>query len=57
MRLSDKQTGSHSNHELHGMDLHTFMELEDNKNSIEIAQEFDVSLRDVKKIKKKLNRS
>ncbi|WP_226037003.1 hypothetical protein [Aquibacillus saliphilus] len=57
MRINHKQAGTHTMKDIYGANLHRFMELENSANSIEIAEELGVSLRDVKKLKEKLNRS
>ncbi|WP_170287605.1 hypothetical protein [Aquibacillus halophilus] len=57
MRLNNKQASTHTMKDIYGVNLHKFMEIEGNSNSIEIAEEFGVSLREVKKLKEKLNRS
>lgn len=39
------------------VDLHHFIEGADEKTNFELADEFGISLRDVKNLKKKLNRN
>lgn len=58
MRSSEKgmkiqSTDSH----LFGVNFHDFIEKEPNANSFELASEFGISMRDVKKLKKHLERS
>ncbi|WP_407269553.1 hypothetical protein [Radiobacillus sp. PE A8.2] len=57
MRTNEKQAGVQANEHMIGANFHRFMELEGNTHSLEIAQELGLSLGDVKKLKRKLNRS
>ncbi|MDQ0231522.1 hypothetical protein [Metabacillus malikii] len=57
MRNSEKGALSHSNREIFGVDFHDFMIKEQNDTSMELASEFGISLREVKNLKKHLNRS
>ncbi|MFD2630947.1 hypothetical protein [Oceanobacillus kapialis] len=57
MRANDKQWVTNHNKELFGVNLHHFMEMEGHANHMELAQEFGISLGEVKKLKKKLNRA
>lgn len=43
--------------QLFGVDLHDFIQMEANSNTYELASEFGLTLGDVKKLKKKLERS
>ncbi|GLB58326.1 hypothetical protein NCCP133_04590 [Cytobacillus sp. NCCP-133] len=43
--------------QLFGVDFHDFIQKEQNSNMIELASEFGLTLRDVRKLKKKLERS
>jgi len=58
VKFSDK--GEHSfqqNQSLFGMQFHDFVDKEKDASSIELASEFGLSLRDVQKLRKQLNRS
>lgn len=58
MRSSYKN--NHANRQtkdIFGVDFHSFLESEQHLNRMEIAQEFGVSLKDVKKLKESLNRA
>jgi hypothetical protein len=57
MRTYEKQWNAMQNKDIYGVDLHRFMELEDNANHMEIAQEFGISLGEVKMLKKKIIRT
>lgn len=58
MRYSAKGeiTGSPAN-QLFGVDFHDFMQKEQSGTSMEIAQEFGVTLRTVKDLKKRMERN
>jgi hypothetical protein len=58
MRMSSRgfQVNSAEN-QLFGVDLHDFIQQEANSTSYELASEFGLTLGDVKKLKKKLERS
>ncbi|WP_180953698.1 hypothetical protein [Bacillus sp. T33-2] len=58
MRLSEKGMAAHfGKNQLFGVNFHDFIDMEQNSNMIELASEFGLSLRDVKKLKKHLERS
>ncbi len=57
MRNSGKAEFSHSQRDIFGVDFHDFMMKEQNDTSLELASEFGISLREVKNLKKHLNRS
>ncbi|MGM0874382.1 MAG: hypothetical protein ACQEWV_06190 [Bacillota bacterium] len=57
MRNSEKGELMHSRREVFGVDFHDFMVKEQNDTSLELASEFGISLREVKNLKKHLNRS
>jgi hypothetical protein len=57
MRNSEKGELSHTSHDVFGMDFQDFMVKEQNDTSLELASEFGISLREVKNLKKHLNRS
>ncbi|MDC3415628.1 hypothetical protein [Aquibacillus salsiterrae] len=57
MRYNEKHPYGQVDQFIYGVDFHRFTELEGKSNSMEIAEELGVSLRDVKKLKEKLNRS
>lgn len=58
MRMSSKgfQVNSGEN-QLYGVDFHDFIQKEANTNTFELASEFGLTLGEVKKLKKKLERS
>ncbi|SEM31836.1 hypothetical protein SAMN05192533_102161 [Mesobacillus persicus] len=58
MRFSEK--GNMMNlgeNQIFSVDLHDFIQKEQSSNMIELASEFGLSLRDVKNLKKRLERS
>lgn len=58
MRFSEKGMNAHAGaSELFGVDFHDFIQKEQNSNMYELASEFGIQLRDVKKLKKQLGRS
>ncbi|WP_164216307.1 hypothetical protein [Virgibacillus sp. YIM 98842] len=57
MRTHEKQWSSVNNKEVFGINLHRFMEMEEHANSMEIAQEFGLSIGEVNRLKKKINRT
>ncbi|MFA1820515.1 hypothetical protein ACDX78_10080 [Virgibacillus oceani] len=57
MRSHEKQWVSNNNKEVFGVNLHKFMEMEEHANSMEIAQEFGLTIGEVNKLKKKINRT
>ncbi|WP_170289320.1 hypothetical protein [Metabacillus lacus] len=58
MRYSAKGEQSQtSSMDVFGMDLHDFIAKEQRSDSYELASEFGLSLRDVKNLKKHMNRS
>lgn len=57
MRNSDKGELMHTRRDIFGVDFHDFMVKEQNESSFELASEFGISLREVKNLKKHLNRS
>ncbi|WP_175639815.1 hypothetical protein [Metabacillus schmidteae] len=57
MRNNDKGELMHANKDVFGVNLHDFMTKEQNESSFELASEFGISLREVKNLKKHLNRS
>ncbi|WP_169917330.1 hypothetical protein [Alkalihalobacterium alkalinitrilicum] len=53
-----KQEGSGKNeHQLFHVNFHDFVEKENSSTSMELADEFGLSLREVKQLKKKLGRN
>ncbi|MRG88262.1 RNA polymerase subunit sigma-70 [Salinibacillus xinjiangensis] len=46
-----------SQQDVFNIDFHQFMDSEKDQSSMELAQEFGLSLKDVKNLKEKLNRS
>jgi len=57
MRNNDKGELMYSRRDVFGVDFHDFMTKEQNESSFELASEFGISLREVKNLKKHLNRS
>ncbi|WP_170110112.1 hypothetical protein [Peribacillus acanthi] len=58
MRFSDKGNMSHSGeNQLFGVDFHDFIQKEQNSDMYELATEFGLNMREVRKLKKKLERS
>jgi len=57
MRSHEKQWSTSNNKEVFGVNLHKFLEMEEHANSMEIAQEFGLSIGEVKMLKKKINRT
>ncbi|MDQ0254262.1 hypothetical protein J2S74_001637 [Evansella vedderi] len=58
MRSSHQQARFTSpNSRLLGVNLHRFTEIEENADSYEIATEFGLSLREVKSLKKRIERN
>ncbi|KUP05827.1 RNA polymerase subunit sigma-70 [Bacillus coahuilensis m2-6] len=55
MRASEKQSmNSLQDRDVFGLDFHHFLEKEKSSNSVELASEFGLSLREVRMLKKKL---
>lgn len=58
MRFSDKAMSvQQGDNQLHGVDFHDFMQKEQSMNMIEMASEFGLTVRDVRKLKKYMERS
>ncbi|TCT27092.1 hypothetical protein EDD68_101460 [Melghiribacillus thermohalophilus] len=58
MKISDRRhLQSIAFHDIFNMDFHQFMVLEQERTPMELAQEFGISLKDVKKLKEQLKRS
>ncbi|KSU63823.1 RNA polymerase subunit sigma-70 [[Bacillus] enclensis] len=58
MRSSDKHfMSSNGENQLFGLDFHHFVEREKDAVNVELASEFGLSLREVKLLKKKMERS
>lgn len=58
MRFSDKGMSiQQGENQLFGVDFHDFLQKEQSSNMIELASEFGISMRDVRKLKKHLERS
>jgi hypothetical protein len=57
MRNNEKGELMHTRKDVFGVDFHDFMVKEQNDTSVELASEFGISLREVKSLKKHLNRS
>ncbi|MDQ0156079.1 hypothetical protein [Robertmurraya andreesenii] len=58
MRYSDKGMSiQQGENQLFGVDFHDFFQKEQSSNMVELASEFGLSVRDVRKLKKQLERS
>ncbi|WP_194709651.1 hypothetical protein [Radiobacillus deserti] len=57
MRANQKEMIVKEANDIYGVNFHRFMEVEGRLNGIEIAEEFGISLGEVKMLKEKLNRS
>jgi hypothetical protein len=58
MRYSEKsQHSNQGTNQLFGVDLHDFIQKEQSSTYVELASEFGLSLNDVRKLKKQMNRS
>ncbi|CAM3819536.1 hypothetical protein [Mesobacillus zeae] len=58
MRSNGKHAASQmGENQIFSVDFHDFIQKEQNNNMIELASEFGLCLRDVKKLKKQLERS
>ncbi|RXI99933.1 RNA polymerase subunit sigma-70 [Anaerobacillus alkaliphilus] len=58
MRAGSKQSGvNNGHHQLIGVDFHDFIQKEQNSTNFELAEEYGISLRSVKDLKKKLARN
>lgn len=58
MRHSSKQEGTGNGHnQVFGVDFHDFIQKQENNSNFELADEFGLSLKDVKVLKQKLSRS
>ncbi len=58
MKCNEKNSLSHSGtNQLFGVDFHDFIQKEHRSNMVELASEFGLHVRDVKKLKKYLGRS
>lgn len=58
MRYSEKAFSTHDGeNQLFGVDFHDFIQKEKNANMIELASEFGLTTKDVRKLKKKLERA
>ncbi len=58
MRAGSKQLGTgNGHHQLNGVDFHDFIQNEQKLTNYELAEEYGISLRNVKDLKKKLSRN
>lgn len=57
MRQQDKQWNAGNSKDIFGVDLHRFVDLDGHASYLEIAEEFGISIGEVKKLKKKMERS
>jgi hypothetical protein len=56
MKFSDKNNRAYSNRDVFGVSFHDFIEKEKDSTYMELASEFGITMRDVKSLKKQLNR-
>lgn len=58
MRAGRKHTGaSNGHHQLMGVDFHDFIQKEPQLTNYELAEEYGISLRNVKDLKKQISRN
>lgn len=58
MRFSEKNMHAQAGDKgVFGIDFHDFIESQQNSNTFELASEFGITIRDVRKLKKRLERS
>ncbi|WP_070120772.1 RNA polymerase subunit sigma-70 [Bacillus marinisedimentorum] len=58
MRYNRKnETANNGNSQLFGVDFHDFMQKQETSSSMELAQEFGLSLKDIRALKEKMMRS
>ncbi|MGM8212965.1 hypothetical protein ACLIBH_09245 [Virgibacillus sp. W0430] len=57
MRVQKKHWQALKTNDIYDINFHQFMELENERSNIEIAEEFGITLGEVKLLKKKINRS
>lgn len=57
MRINEKQWQSTINQKIDAVNFHRFMEMDDQNSPMEMAQEFGISLGEVKKLKRKITRA
>ncbi|WP_170150256.1 hypothetical protein [Oceanobacillus halophilus] len=57
MRMQDKQWNAGNDKDIFGVDIHQFMNMDGHANYMEIAEELGISIGEVKKLKKRINRS
>jgi uncharacterized NAD-dependent epimerase/dehydratase family protein len=58
MRFGEKGLVSHTGiNQIYSVDFHDFIQREQQANMVELASEFGLSLHDVKKLKKQLERN
>ncbi|WP_174729963.1 hypothetical protein [Mesobacillus harenae] len=58
MRFSEKGAVVQSgDNQIFGVDFHDFMQKEQNSNMVELASEFGLTVRDVRNLKKQMERS
>ncbi len=56
MRQSNKETfAQEANRRLFSVDFHDFLEKESALNDVELSREFDISVRDVRTLRRKLH--
>ncbi|SEQ15695.1 hypothetical protein SAMN05216232_1726 [Virgibacillus subterraneus] len=57
MRIQEKHWNSNMSKDIYGANFHRFIEVEDQFNHMEIAEELGITLGEVKKLKKKITRT
>ncbi|WP_180955157.1 hypothetical protein [Peribacillus deserti] len=58
MRFSDKGTMSaNGSSQIFGVDFHDFIQREESSSMVELASEFGLNMREVKQLKKRIERS
>lgn len=56
MKFSEKNNQAHGSRDVFGVSFHDFIEKEKDSTYLELASEFGITVRDVKSLKKHLNR-
>ncbi|WP_096153235.1 MULTISPECIES: RNA polymerase subunit sigma-70 [Bacillus] len=57
MKYGDKHSHSYGKKDVFGVSFHDFLEKEKDSSYVELASEFGLTVRDVRTIKKQINRS
>jgi hypothetical protein len=56
MKFSEKHNRAYGSRDVFGVSFHDFIEKEKDSTYVELASEFGITMRDVKSLKKQLNR-